>query len=70
MICPYCSKEMESGMFQAGNMIIWTNAKHPISLNPKGNDILFEKNYFTISGVTVDGHICRDCGKIIVDVEQ
>ena len=70
MKCPYCSKEMESGMFQVGNMVIWTDKKHSISLNPKGDDILFAKNYFNMSGVTVAGNICRDCGKIIVDVEQ
>ena len=64
MKCPKCNSEMEAGIIQSGKMIIWTNKKHHISINPRKADVVLADN--PVGGATVPAYICRDCELVII----
>ena len=64
MKCPKCNSEMEAGMIQSGKMIIWTNKKHLVSINPRKNDVVLADN--PVGGATVPAYICRDCELVVI----
>ncbi len=68
MICPFCGKEMENGLLQAGNMIVWVKKKHFWSLLPKEGEILLDRNYLT--GAAIPSWICKNCRKVITEYED
>ena len=70
MNCPYCGAELESGVLQAGNSIIWTPKAHKLSLNPRadGRDIVLDRNYLTSPKIAA--HNCAKCRKIIVAYDE
>jgi hypothetical protein len=70
MNCPKCNKEMESGVIQAGGMIIWTPKAHKLSLLPRedGRDIVFDRNYIT--SPKAEARCCRDCGFAVLPIPE
>ena len=65
MKCPKCNAEMEAGMIQSGKMIIWTNKKHHISINPRKDDVVLADN--PLGGTTAHACICRNCALVVVE---
>ena len=68
MRCPFCTEEMEKGLLQAGNMIVWVRKKHYVSLLPKEGEVLLGRNFLT--GVTLPSWICKNCRKVITEYED
>lgn len=69
MNCPYCSREMESGVIQSPNEIAWKKRKALIfgaAMLQEGSVVLSELSFFRGSCVTA--YLCRPCGKVIIDV--
>ena len=64
MSCPKCNSEMEAGMIQSGKMIIWTNKKHLVSINPRKDDVVLAAN--PVGGATGPACICRKCEFVII----
>lgn len=79
MVCPYCGKEMESGVINVSN-----GAKSPISWLPQ--EVILNKTFMPVTkkgteklgGIAlpvkntfmlphIDAYICKDCRKIIID---
>ena len=56
---------MEAGMIQSGKMIIWTNRKHHVSIQPRKEDVVLAGN--PIGGATISACICRNCELVIVE---
>lgn len=68
MKCPNCNNEMEKGVLQSGQIILWAKKKHHLSLNAKEGDVELGKNY--MGGCSLPAYICRSCKKVIVDYEK
>lgn len=68
MKCPYCSKEMEIGVLQSGQIILWAKKKHHLSLNAKDGEVELGRNY--MGGCSLTACICKSCKKVIVDYED
>ncbi|MDR1160668.1 MAG: PF20097 family protein [Syntrophomonadaceae bacterium] len=68
MTCPKCGGEMETGIIQGGQMLIWTPKKHKISMHPRndGKDIVLDKNF--LAGAAVEAFCCRKCDFIMIPV--
>ena len=70
MNCPYCQKEMESGVIQSPHEIAWTRKKRRYPHNtrlfplPESSVVLAE---WSLSGSTVEAFYCRACRKIVID---
>ncbi len=58
---------MSQGYLQSGQIILWTNKPHKISLKPKNNskDFIIAEN--CLGGANVNGMICQKCRKIVID---
>ena len=56
---------MEQGFLQSGNMMIWSQRQHKVSLLPGEGDILLAKNPF--KGASIAAHICRKCQRMVVE---
>lgn len=72
MICPYCEGSMELGTLQNRYTIAWfPGTKKHISCNPDFYDgaVTIAKQSF-VSGAICRAFFCRDCGKVIIDVEN
>lgn len=70
MKCPYCEKEMESGVLQSIRDIFWTSKKKKVFLtvNKHKGDIEVAPLDFIGSAVK-EAFFCRNCQKIIIDVD-
>ncbi len=68
MLCPFCGEEMEKGLLQGGNILVWVKKKHYISLLPKEGEVLLDRTYLTNS--SVPAFICKQCRKVIVEYED
>ncbi len=68
MLCPYCKEEMEKGFLQAGNILVWVKKRHYLSLLPRKDEIVLDKNYLT--GVFLPSWLCRNCKKVITEYEE
>ncbi len=70
MNCPYCQKEMESGVIQSPHEIAWTRKKRRYPHNtrlfplPEGSVVLADRSW---AGSTVEAYYCRHCRKIVID---
>ena len=70
MTCPYCQKEMESGVIQSPHEIAWTRKRRRYPFRARflplseGSVVLAEHSYF---GSTVEAYYCRACRKIVID---
>lgn len=70
MQCPYCGKEMESGLIQSQNEIAWL----PVSKRKlvsraqffDGSVVLSE--YSFLHGSAVISWLCRSCEKVVIDL--
>lgn len=56
---------MEKGLLQSGNLIVWVKKKHLLSLLPREDEVLLDRNYLT--GASVPAWICKKCQKVIAD---
>ena len=63
MQCPFCGETMEKGLIQSGNLLVWVKKKHWLSLLPKDDEVLLDKNYVT--GASIPAWICKNCKKVI-----
>ena len=70
MTCPYCQKEMEKGLIQSPHEIAWLKGekKHLFAKASLHEDsvVLSELDFWQGSAVTA--YLCRDCGKVIIDL--
>ena len=68
MTCPYCGNEMEKGLIQSRDAIVWTKERHKIPLRRKRSDgavVLADFAFF--SGSAVTAYLCRSCRKVVID---
>ena len=68
MNCPYCTREMENGYLRGNNSyeLLWTEEPFKLTSLPTGNDLYLCK----ASEITRPmAHLCRACGKIILDIK-
>ncbi len=65
---PYCAKEMETGYLRGGNGcgLLWTEEPFKMTSLPTGSDFLICK----ASDVCPIAHLCRTCGKIVLDIKK
>ena len=76
MLCPYCSKEMEEGIIESPNAIVWEKGLvkgSPIRLrNAVSEDvIMFSKRpWHELYNPTVIAYAWKDCKKIIIDYDD
>ncbi len=68
MLCPFCNGEMEKGLLQGGNILVWVRKKHYLSLLPKEGEVMLDKNYLT--GCAVPAWVCKQCRKVIAEYEE
>lgn len=72
MKCPYCEREMEQGVIQSPHEISWKKGVKRRLLGRaslhEGSVVLSELSFFRGSGVIA--WLCRDCGKIVIDVSD
>jgi len=67
MTCPYCRRDMEHGLLQSQRVIFFTKKKKAWFFTPAGDDVKVSKNNWTAPNA--EAHLCRSCGKIIVDCD-
>lgn len=68
MNCPYCNREMESGVIQSPNEIAWKKKKALIfgaAMLQESSVVLSEVSFFKGSAVTA--YLCRHCKKVIIN---
>ena len=67
MDCPYCGSNMEPGVIQSPQEIIWQAKKHLINRADlyEGAVCLSRRSFW--KGSAVEAWLCRDCGKVIID---
>ena len=68
MRCPFCGNDMEKGLLQSGNMIVWVKKKHYLSLLPRDGEVVLDRNYLT--GASVPSWICKECKKVISEYTE
>ena len=68
MRCPFCGEDMEKGLLQSGNLIVWVKKKHYLSLLPRDGEVILDRNYLT--GATVPSWICKKCKKVISEYTE
>ncbi len=68
LLCPFCGLEMEKGLLQGGNILVWVKKKHHLSLLPREGEVLLDRTYVTNSAVPA--WICKKCKKIIMEYEE
>ncbi len=68
MLCPFCKTEMEKGLLQGGNILVWVKKKHMLSLLPKEGEVLLDKNHVT--SCDLPAWICKGCKKVIAEYEE
>lgn len=69
MNCPYCSREMESGVIQSEHEIAWKKRKARFfgaAMLQEGSVVLSEFSF--LKGSSVTAYLCRQCSKIVIDV--
>ena len=69
MNCPYCNKEMESGVIQSPNEIAWLKRKARFwgaAMLQEGSVVLSKFSF--LRGASVTAYLCRPCGKVVIDV--
>ncbi len=70
MKCPYCGKEMESGLIQSAKEIAWLNVSERVLTARAqfydGSVVLSEYSFFHGSAVTA--WLCRGCEKVVIDL--
>jgi hypothetical protein len=69
MNCPYCAKEMESGYLRGGSgyELLWTEEPFKMTSLPTGNDFFVCKASDVYRPIA---HLCRACGKIVLDIKK
>lgn len=68
MNCPYCNKEMEKGVIQSPQEISWQKKRFLIGAAEfhEGSVVLAEFSF--LRGSCVTAYLCRQCGKVVIDV--
>ena len=65
MKCPFCGNEMSEGTLTSGRYIQWKE------INPetgKKQEYLLAKSF--MGGAKMEGQLCTQCRKVILDIEQ
>ena len=67
MKCPYCDKEMISGVVQSGRQIFFTTQPHKYSFIPdtENKEIILTSHNWTKP--TCTAYLCSACKKVIID---
>ena len=69
MNCPYCTREMENGYLRGNNSyeLLWTEEPFMMTSLPFGIDF-----YLSIAceAFRPIAHLCRVCGKIVMDIKK
>ena len=66
MNCPYCNREMKKGFIDAKGTPIWTQSVKITQIALK-NEVKLNDYMGIWCSVA---HYCKDCGKIVVDLED
>jgi len=61
MKCPFCGSDMQSGFLQSGQNFHW---------GPERDERTFRVSKGFWNGCWAEGFFCKDCGKIILSVEE
>jgi len=72
MNCPYCGNKLEAGTIRSPHEIVWlrgTNTYKYGSDEFKEKSIVLSEASF-LRGSAVISHLCRDCRKIIIDIDE
>jgi len=70
MKCPYCGKETEEGVIQSPNEISWQREKHLFGGAELHDGAVCLSKHSFFKGSSVVAFLCRDCGKIIIDIPK
>lgn len=68
MKCPFCYGEMEEGVIQSGQIVLWAKKKHIISLNPKEGEVELSRNL--MGYCSIPAWICKSCKKVVADYSK
>ena len=70
MKCPYCGNEMEQGLIQSPHELAWVEGekRHIFSRAKFYEGALVLSKISLWRGSAVTAWLCRDCGKVIIDV--
>ena len=70
MNCPYCGKEMESGLIQSQREIAWYKGRkrHLFARAAFHEESVVLSKLSFLKGSAVAAYLCRDCKKVIVNV--
>lgn len=67
MQCPFCGTNMEKGLLQSGQIILWAKKKHYISLNAKEGEVELARSF--LGGCYLPAYICKACKKVVLDYD-
>lgn len=68
MKCPICGNEMEKGLVQAGQRVLWSKKRHYFSLLPKEGEVTI--GYNPLGNVCFESYICKSCKRVILDYSE
>ena len=65
MKCPFCGNEMKEGTLHSGGRYVqWKG----VDAECRKEEYLLAKSY--MCGAKMEGHLCVECRKVILDIEQ
>ena len=70
MNCPYCNKEMEQGIIRSPQEISWQKEKHFFNRADMHEGAVCLSEFSFLKGSSVEAWLCRDCGKVVIDLEE
>lgn len=71
MLCPYCGNEMTPGFIQSQKPMVWNGkmTSFPSSGGLAAGSIELSDTAL-FKGAYVEAHLCRECRKIIIELES
>ena len=67
MQCPYCGKEMEAGVIQSRDELVWNDKKRFFNSAWMHDNSVVLSPMRWFKSPAISAHLCRDCGKIVID---
>ncbi len=71
MNCPYCGREMEVGVIQSRDAVVWTKETvgglfAPLRRKQSDGAVVLSE-FHAFSGSAVRAYLCRECRKVLID---
>lgn len=72
MKCPYCGKEMISGVVQSARQVFFTTKAHKFCFAPdskRSDEVLLCPDNW-IAPISTAAYHCSDCKKVVIDYSE